>query len=288
MTQWRDLLQTGGTPIFSEREKVFLAKELARLQYAIDLHIKSGEPDDRLRDIDYLIRLAFTRERKESFKEFRDMAVLARCGWFIDGNMPQSSISSIADYIRENHSPDGRLSHIQDHDLDRYMKGYLEDNYERIRQTIERAFPNRIKWIRSALIAFERSEYDLCIPALIIQVDGAFRDSTGASLFSSNQGDMESDYRILLRNVESDNDDYTMLKWHQIVALIFHAVRSTNCPFNESTKGKALDAIATFNRHAILHGIISDYGTKINSLRYFNLLGALACCLPESKILARG
>lgn len=258
MTQWRDLLQTGGTPIFSEREKVFLAKELARLRYAIDLHIKSGEPDDRLRDIDYLIRLAFTRERKESFKEFRDMAVLARCGWFVDGNMLRSSISSMADYIRENHSLDGRLSHIQDHDLDRYMEGYLEDNYELIRQTIERAFPNRIKWIRSALIAFERSEYDLCIPALIIQVDGAFRDSTGASLFSSNQGDMESDYRILLRNVESENDDYAMLKWHQIVALVFHAVRSTNCPFNESTKGKALDSIATFNRHAILHGIISD------------------------------
>ncbi len=287
MTQWRDSLQTGVTPIHSEHEKAFLAKELAWFQYAIDLHNKSGEPDDRLRDIDYLVRLAYTRERKESFKKFRDMAILARCGWFIDGNMLQSSISSIADYIRENHSLDGRISHIQDHDLDRHMEEYLEDNYERIRENIERVFPKRFKWIKLALMAFERREYDLCIPALIIQVDGAFRDSTGASLFSSNQGDMESDYRILLKNVESDNDDFAMLKWHQIVALIFHAVRSTNCPFNESTKGKALDEIATFNRHAILHGILSDYGTKINSLRYLNLLGALACCLPESKILDR-
>jgi len=288
LTQRRDAFQMGLTPVLSEHGKAFIANELARLQHAIDLHIKSGEQDDRLRDIDYLTRLAYTKERKKSFKKFRDMAVLARCGWFVDGNMPATSSSSIADYIRDNHSLGGRRSHIQDHELDRHMEGYLEENYERIRGRIERAFPRRFKWITSALMAYKRSEYDLCIPALIIQVDGAFRDSAGASLFSSNSGNMESDYRILLQNVEKDNDDYAMLKWHQIVALVFHAVRSTNCPFNESTKGKALDDIATFNRHAILHGIIDSYGTKINSLRYFNLLGALACCLPESKILDRG
>lgn len=287
MNQLRELPRLGLNSAISEHAKALLAEELTRFRYAIELHNQSGEPDDRLRDIDYLVRLAYTKERRESFKQFRDMAILARCGWFIDGNMLVSSLPQMADYIRGNHSPDQCGSHIQDPDLDRYMEEYLEDNYEQISGSIERAFPSRAKNIQSALLAFEAKQYDLCIPALILQADGAFRDSTGASLFSSNQGSMECDYRILLQNVEADNDDYAMLEWHQCVALLFHAVRSTNCPFNESVKGKSIDTIASFNRHAILHGIINDYDTKVNSLRYFNLLGALASCLPASRILDR-
>lgn len=177
---------------------------------------------------------------------------LAERGWF-----PQLDMTLGLSEEVNNLFLDGKTSAADDMLTNMYVKQLREIE----RKTVA-AFPNRKEIIRQAFLAHKKKLYYLSVPVLLAQADGIAKEMTGGEFFR----------RRKRRPRTAPFVDSEIM--NPIYSPMFEILR-VDLPIAASEKERD-EAIVGFNRHTILHGQDTRYGTEINSLKAISLLGYMS------------
>lgn len=142
----------------------------------------------------------------------------------------------------------------------------FRDRLDDIEAKLVSEFPSRSAILREAFDAHRQGKFTLSVPAFLTQVDGFFYDRCGESLFQGK------DREALSKRVASMPND--------LRGMYLGALLNPHLPLLLSEKHRP-DDFSGLNRHQVLHGEVTDYGTKENSLKAVALLYYCAFVLPE-------
>lgn len=184
--------------------------------------------------------------------------LLAQSGWYLDAEIELDKIVRMYGILNQGH-----LDKIEG-----YLVKYYRENLKEIETTICQEHPKREKIIKCAFNAHGRKEYELAIPVFLAQADGIFADLMGMKLFKSN-GRIKS-----------------FLSKYELGGILnaFLSPLFDTFPISASEK-KRTDQVNGLNRHQVLHGESTDYGTEMNSLKAISYLTFIANVVPDIKSL---
>lgn len=190
------------------------------------------------------------RNRKRNFVDY------ASYGWYLDPDLPVATTETLLEALRDD--DDGAVS------------GWIEDHYEErageIEETPVSAFPSRGAVFRDAFWAHRAAKYTLSVPVLLAQADGIWWEHFGASVFARQDRQLVADSRL-----SSGND------FDGAMSQIFRS----EAPLWES-KGQREAGFRGLNRHQVVHGESTDYGTRTNSLKAISFLAFLRFVLASA------
>jgi hypothetical protein len=186
------------------------------------------------------------------------LATLADDGWYIDSKLDSQELFTIADLFR-------RGDHTK-------ARGLLCTHFDRRAEPLSielgQRFPARARIISAAVAGHREANYALCIPALLAQADGVCVELVGVQLYARREGipKLAAQLRVEERT--------------PFIAALLHPL-VTPTPISASAKERVSMSGGVFNRHAVLHGEISDYDTFANSCRAISLLAYVAWVLDK-------
>lgn len=179
---------------------------------------------------------------------------LGLLGWYFDMKLPPNTLFLLHQAITE-----GNQSFVDD-----ALSQYFEKHFSRIERNIVRKFPNRKKIIKSAFRAHGRKEYELSIPVLFAQTDGICLELFGKQLFLKNGKDPQT--AVYVRQMVTNT----------FLQAILQPI-SIDLPISWNKEKRKSEDYAGLNRHEVLHGESTCYGTKENSLKAISLINFIAC-----------
>lgn len=172
---------------------------------------------------------------------------LGNRGWFTTSQMGQSDLSTYRELIKTSEFKK----------LDDILMIEIESTFEEILTDLVEKHPQRAPAIKQACKAHKNEEYFLSVPVFLIQTDGIFLDYFGGSLFmGKNRAEVLKNEKAVQQYPSS-----------------FLTMLQAALPVYESEKERRnVSPWTELNRHLVLHGESTDYGTKLNSLKAFSLL----------------
>lgn len=203
------------------------------------------------------------RQIGQQFRELpqiiRDrLSSLLRHGWFIDPDMSFPDIHPLSKFFD---SGDVETAEA-------WLIDYYRGNADTIEQKLLAAFPARATVLSSAFKAHRQGDYALSVPVFLLQADGICQECTGGrQLFSKKDS---GGVRGLIKQLPEDDLGRAML---DVFIEDSDLVRNTHelpSDFNG------------LNRHKVLHGIDSGYGSEVNSLRAMSLLNYSAWAIKDA------
>ena len=174
--------------------------------------------------------------------------LLAQKGWFISNKLNTADILKFADLI-----VDGNYEQV-----DKFLVRYFRSNLRSIKKTILKSFPHRKEILALAFAAHKRKEYSISIPIFFIQSDGICVDMFSVQLYKKS-----NKKPLVASEVEK-------MQSSPFIAAFFEPLKYV-LPISENTEYLD-DSKLNINRHAILHGLVSSYGSEINSLKSISLV----------------
>ncbi|MFH1884745.1 MAG: hypothetical protein ABIL62_18760 [Planctomycetota bacterium] len=227
-------------------------------------------------------------------KTKRVLKNLAEKGWFLPLDITRSAVDHLAKLIESN---DGD-------EINRFMVEFYTIRLDEVLDSLVAAFPERSHLFRTAFKAHNRKEYDLSIPVLLAQADGVCYDMLGVDLFGRNHKNpkipktkeaLESKIGSTKLGPVCANIPIYDMDGVPLVSSLF--VRTYDAFFEPLRSGSALmlnknqmkekrDSIPGYNvlnRHEIMHGIDTHYGSEVNSLKAIAQLDYLRCIRESSK-----
>ncbi len=190
-------------------------------------------------------------------KKSKDAMRLALAeGWFFGWHDGLQSLMELVESLETT-----QLSTVDD-----IMVAYYRANLQPFSDEITSRYPNRAAAIKAAVNAhtsLAEQGYFLSVPVFIAQADGLLAEITGvespmtkaAKIFREKYADNPELLDLLYPFLELQGSDFMMsAKARQDAA---------------QATGKSFTAL---NRHQVMHGERSDYGTEINSLKAFSFL----------------
>ncbi|WP_060477702.1 MULTISPECIES: hypothetical protein [Pseudomonas] len=216
------------------------------------------------------------QERFESFPEASSQAmkVASREGWFFNWQGGFQDVMELTERIRDAESAS---------DIDRILMAYYNDYWDYYAELIAEKYPARKAAIHAAIDAhrnFSPAGYSLSIPVFLAQADGIFSEVTGIpSAMDKVRGqNIIKGSQWLSEQIGADVEAIgcllPILELHELD--ILKSQRAREAKAQES--GRFFDAL---NRHQVMHGEVSDYGTEINSVKAFSFLLFVALHVPE-------
>lgn len=192
----------------------------------------------------------------ERIKEYAEntpfhILLLAKNGWFIDIDNCELSL------------PEYLANKIMDGDLDstdEYLTNYYHDNINSIFETLMHRHSDRKNILSQILNSYYTENFYLLIPTLLTQVDGICFDFTKKKFF------IKDNYNRYLPQVTAELE-----KTADHFLSLYLSPFQNHIPISVSEK-YIQQFPCHLNRHEILHGVNTDYGTKINSLKVISLL----------------
>lgn len=152
------------------------------------------------------------------------------------------------------------------------MTEYYTENLNRIFKELSSRHINRKEIFEQILSGFNKGEYYTIIPCILSQVDGICFDFTKKKFFIK-----EKDNKYLPQ-ISSELEKSV----GNFVAIYLSPLRNQT-PIMAQEK-QISEFPCKLNRHEILHGINTDYGTKENSLKVISLLKYISDLLVEIDI----
>lgn len=192
----------------------------------------------------------------EDIKEFSEK--LSHRGWFPSNEMSLPFAESIRLAFNE-----GNVQKVDDQ-----MSAFVRSRIENLHGLFAERFPARSSVISSAINAHLGGQYILSIPVFLMQAEGICIEEFGVKLYSTSKG-----YPVIAKQLQQLGfDDFTGALLHPLMQ-----------PMGISQSGEFRVCYPDcLNRHEILHGIDSGYGTEINSLKSLSLLEYVATLLWEA------
>lgn len=193
------------------------------------------------------------------------VGAMARHGWYVDGDQGLDELETLRTLIDAGDT--GRV--------DELLMAHFEGRLDAIEDALVKELPRREKILRRAIAAHRRGDYELSIPVLLIQADGACVDLTDHHFFQKSRGSQVPEVAAHIAATQGPGD------------ALFLGPISLELPINASEKGRERIAVERgwttwkeLNRHQVLHGESVDYGTRLNSLKAISLLNYLVSFLP--------
>lgn len=188
--------------------------------------------------------------------------LIAQHGWFIDLESELNFPSLVA-------------YHIQDKSFDiaeGLLVDYYKTNVERIFVSLINRHYNRKEIFKSIKESYDEGNHILLIPTILTQVDGICFDFTKKKFFiTEKKNEKYKHLPEVIAELEKSAGNFLELYLSPLQNQIPIVAR-------EEDIGKFP---CKLNRHEILHGISTDYGTEINSLKLISLLKYVSDLLTE-------
>lgn len=156
---------------------------------------------------------------------------------------------------------------------DKIMMDYYSSNAGSIFEILIERHPNRKQILEVVKKAFAEKNYYLMIPAALAQVDGICHDHTNKKFFLKIR-DPKSKYQYfseVLNELDIQSDSFFE---------VYLAPMLQNSPIM-AYEGDTNKFQSKFNRHKVLHGVSTDYGTQINALKTISLMIYVSDILTE-------
>lgn len=186
-------------------------------------------------------------------------------GWFFGWH---DGLKSLMDLVES-------LETTQSSTVDDIMVAYYRTNLQPFSDEITSQYPNRAAAIRAAVNAHTSlgdQGYSLSIPVFIAQADGLLAEITGVESMTKAASVLREKYA----------DDPRLLD------LLYPFLELRGSGFMMSAKARQDAAQTTgksftaLNRHQVMHGERSDYGTEMNSLKAFSFLVFAGLHMPAA------
>lgn len=199
-------------------------------------------------------------ELQRSFRELppkiqEALLLLAQHGWYLDFNMPVTSLWDIKKAISS-----GEIDEVEEALIE-----YFESQLDEIENSFSAQFPHRSHIIASAFNAHRNGEYFLSIPVLLAQTDGICKEMVDQYLFMKK--DKKPRTAIFVEQIAADTYE---------AALLSPLAASTPIGASEHEREQGFNLL---NRHMVLHGESLDYGSKVNSLKAISLVNYVSQAL---------
>lgn len=215
------------------------------------------------------------QERLEGFPEASSQAmkVASREGWFFNWQGGFQDVMELTESIREASSAS---------DIDTILMAYYNDYWDYYSELLAEKYPARKTAIHAAINAHRSlapAGYSLSIPVFLAQADGIFSEVTGIPSAMDKVKGQNLIKGSQWLSIQIGADEKAMgsllpaLELHELDILKSQGAR--NAKARET--GKVFDAL---NRHQVMHGEVSDYGTEINSMKAFSFLLFVALHVP--------
>ncbi|WP_424947266.1 hypothetical protein [Candidatus Spongiihabitans sp.] len=172
--------------------------------------------------------------------------LLAEHCWSFDLNMSVDMLQELKETTKEDIVG-----------IEYILMEYFEWRLDEIETSLITRFPHRADNIRSAFNAHRCGEYNLSVPAFLMQTDGVCKEMTGKNLF------MKENKQPKIANYVAKR-----VKTKYMAALLGPLTITT--PINASEHERE-EGSNKLNRHTVMHGESLDYGTKANSLKALSL-----------------
>lgn len=187
------------------------------------------------------------------------VAALSRHGWFFDLDMPVASLWKLEKAIEEGNIEEAEAA----------LCSYYSQKAAGIVEKLKQRFPSRAKVLASALGAHQRGEYNLSVPVFLTQTDGICQEVVRVQLCKIRYQKEEVTARV-----EKAVGDAV---W---AALLHPLTDPSPLSLNERERGPDFVGL---NRHLVLHGQSTDYGTEKNSLRAIALINYVATVFEKQE-----
>ena len=192
------------------------------------------------------------RKKVEQYREKipKYILIMAEHGWFLDMNSKINLPLQIVSKIKNNQLEAANESLIE----------YYKENLDSIFEKLINRHPKRKEMLTQILTSFKNNNHYVLIPAVLTQVDGICYDFTKKKFF-----------------IKDKNNNYLPEILSELEKFAINSSDIYLSPFRNKTPIMASEKdISKFpcnlNRHEILHGVRTDYGTEINSLKVISLL----------------
>jgi hypothetical protein len=197
----------------------------------------------------------FAASFKEYGKKIRpSLITLAKHGWYICGSAEMD-----ASLLLEKEFKKGNIGKA-----DKFLIEFYEEEFDKIVDNICRLHPERIKVIREAKKAHRLKMYFCSTILFLSTADGIFE----GTLFTGSRKGKKGNLEKVLRGIDHLTEYGELL----INESAIDAGRKTRKLYKSS-----------LNRHEVMHGGDSSYGTKLNSLKALSLLAYICDFLEKRK-----
>lgn len=200
------------------------------------------------------------------------MQIASRQGWFFNW---QGSLKQTVQLVDRLHGTEGVEA------VDQVLMEHYNDCWDGYVELLAVAFPARKVVIEAAVRAhreFAPAGYSLSIPVFLAQADGIFSEITNTQSAMSKQGGNTKGGAWVKEEIGSDQDAidllFPILQLHELDILKSQPARDAA----SAESGKVFDAL---NRHQVMHGETSSYGTELNSVKAFSFLVFVALHVPD-------
>ncbi len=214
-------------------------------------------------NLNSLVETAFTKLYEEIHKlpqrTQNALMILGTHGWYLDIDMPLPGL-----WVLEKALSDGTYE-----EADQALMEYFRERTPEIEKSLIKSFPHRTKILCSAFKAHSRGEYDLSVPVFLAQTDGICQELIGMPLFRK------------IKNVPATAKYIESVAADTFWAAMLHPL-SVTLPISAS-KHERDNRFVGLNRHQVLHGESTEYGTELNSLKAISLLNYIAQVLRDRK-----
>ncbi|SCY35402.1 hypothetical protein [Pseudomonas sp. NFACC37-1] len=193
-------------------------------------------------------------------------------GWFFNWNNSFSDVWSLIDSLQDANSDE----------VDNILKAHYLNDMDWYVSELKKAFPDRAQAINAAINAHKICSpegYYLSIPVFLAQADGILSEVTGTpSAMDKVRDGSELKGSAWVQAQIGDNQELKNLLYQLLNLHTMDILKSKKIRDQESlASGKTFNAL---NRHQVLHGEISNYGTELNSLKAFSFLAFTGLHIP--------
>lgn len=187
------------------------------------------------------------------------LLLIAQNGWFIELDSELSLPSQIASEIKNDSIENAN----------KLLMEYYSSNLESIIENLIMRHPNRKEILTQILVSYKNGNHSVLIPCVLTQVDGICFDFTKKKFFIKEKSNK------YLSQIASELE-YSL---NSFLKLYLSPLQ------NQTPIMVREEDISKFpchlNRHQIIHGTSTDYGTEINSLKVISLLKYISDLLTD-------
>ena len=200
------------------------------------------------------IRRAFQELPERNRKALR---ILAVNGWYLDPELPLADLFEIVELFEtdEKDKANERLCF------------HFQARCEELCDDLSLRFPTRARVLGKAFEAHVGREYALSIPVFLAQADGICQELVGIQLYTKRDG-----VPLLAAHFNVENESA------YLASFLYPIIEPTPITAGPMERSSVPDML---NRHAVLHGEVSDYDTERNSCRALSLLSYVVWVLNK-------
>ena len=190
----------------------------------------------------------------------KHILTIAQHGWFLELDCDINMPSQIVTAINTNNLTE----------VDNYLSNYYKQNLLRIFMELSERYPNRKEIFSEIQKSHDNQHFLVSIPTTLSQIDGICFDTTKSKFFLKDRS-------THLPQVTAKIERYS----NSLLNLYLSPLKG-GIPMTSQEK-RLGEYPSNLNRHEILHGVTTNYGTEINSFKCISLLKYISDILEEIK-----